>query len=270
MSIVIFLFLIALVLAIALAAGKAKIDSLDRDAESKVDRYQDVVNPEMGWFESLFARKRFEGQAKAQEAANEASTAIIEGSELNERAEESREIRKATNKVALTTLESTQVELETRNELMRLAQRQGLDITIYLQVASHRELKQIDLEAREIEYKQDQEQISRVQQEKLELIDRATHRLYSMYRERKELETSNDPAKDDILAQLNYNISIAERLIRGEQDRYLEDALGAEGQRNIPEADSTGRLELTKGESPEPERKRGRGRPRKNPADNGG
>jgi hypothetical protein len=239
-------------------------------ATGKVDQYQDIVHPKMGRIASWFKRKQLVSQAQTQAAANEVSQAVLEGSEINERTVESREIRKATNKVALTTLESTQVELETRNELMRLAQAQGLDITTYLQVASHRGLKQIDLEAREVEYRQDQEQISRVQQEKLELIDRATHRLYSMYRERKELETSNDPAKDDILSQLNYNISIAERLIRGEQDRYLEDALGAEGQRSISEADSTGRLELTAGEGAEPERKRGRGRPRKNPADNGG
>jgi hypothetical protein len=134
-------------------------------------------------------------------------------------------------------------EIQVRNELLGIAAAQEMDITTYLKVATHRELKQIDLEAREIEYRQDQERISRVQQEKLELIDRATHRLYSMYRQRKELKASNDPAKDDILNQLNYNIAIAERLICGEQARYLEATLGEKEVRGLPAPDSPGRAE---------------------------
>jgi len=159
----------------------------------------------------------------------EADLAVQEGS---------RQVEFERQQTTIEKLRAERIELETRNQLMTLALASSMDITTFLQISLHRELKQIDLEARATEYQQDQENIDRVEQTKLALIDRATHRLFSMYEQRKKIEASDDAAKDDKLSQLNYNIKTAEDLIRGEQDRFIQATLGEEERRSLSADDS--------------------------------
>jgi type III secretory pathway component EscV len=134
-------------------------------------------------------------------------------------------------------LQNAQLEDKYRIVLTQIALQHQMDVPTYLQVHGHRQMKQIDLEARSTEYKQDQEQISRVQQEKLELIDRATQRLFGFYEQRKQLEKSKKPADKDKLDHLNKLIDGAERLILGEQDRFIQSTLGQEASRSLPAHD---------------------------------
>jgi len=214
--------------------------------------YQDKAVPGQGMAKNILTRAQVRSDIKTQQVVNVASYTATQGIEEQSRAIDAvlrqegiidvhrrgSEAAEAQHITQLTELESRRVELKIRNELMRLAQDHEMDITTYLQVTGHRNLKQIDLVARAVEYQQDQENVSRIQQEKLELIDRASHRLYSFYEKRKELEASDDPAKDDKLRHLNQLIDGAERLILGEQNRYIQATLGEEAPRGLQADDS--------------------------------
>lgn len=226
------------------------------DPEQRKSEVSAKYSTDMGRFAARKEKKAAEARSQLLEATNQEQRLI----DANEEREAASKVSYAGKEIELERLAAERTEIRVRTQLIRLAHERGMDIVTYLKVTEHAELKTIDLQARELEYKQDQEQISRVQQERLELVDRATHRLFSMYDQRKKLEGSRDKAKEDKLAQLNYNIQIAEELIRGEQARYLEATLGQEGQRSLPATDGTGRAESEAGESEEP--KRGRGRPR--------
>lgn len=265
----------AVVLIIILVNTKGPSDTQQTtELKDKGELFQDQAHPEAGLFDTIFARQKIKQNTRTQLAANEGTNAVKEGVEaqtgLKGALFEQRELDNAQrrkvekdellHRTEMVELQSEQLIIEARNELIRLAQLQGMDIVTYLKVTESRNLKQIDLEAYAAEYQIDQENISRVQQEKLELIDRASGRLYSMYDKRKKLERSRDRAKDDKLRHLNYLIEKAEVLIRAEQDRYLEVTLGQEAPRSLPAYEGEGRDTDSEGESQEP--KRGRGRPR--------
>lgn len=216
------------------------------------DAQQDKVDSEAGTVENYFKGRQVKSQTEFQRVVTDAkqaaaetirtdtevASAQLEKEALPERHDQTLKKDKAQTQTELARLESERVELSVRNQLMGIALSQEMDVTTYLQVTSHRNLKQIDLEARDTDYKQDQEQISKVQQEKLELIDRASHRLYSMYEERKRLEASDDPAKEDKLTHLNKLIQGGEVLILGEQDRFIQSTLGQEAPRSLSAHDS--------------------------------
>lgn len=222
--------------------------------QEKALRYQDKAVPGQGFAKNVLTRAQVRSDTKTQAVVNIASQTATQGIEEQSRAIDALlkqegiiDTHRRTNEKAdaehitqLTRLESDRIELKIRNELMRLAQDSEMDITTYLQVTGHRNLKEIDLQARAVEYQQDQENVSRIQQEKLELIDRASHRLYSMYDERKQLEASEDPAKEDKLKHLNQLIDGAERLILGEQNRYIQTTLGEEAPRSLQANDGPG------------------------------
>lgn len=251
------------------------------DTEESANPLEDVGDG-VNWFTGWRRQGRINNETAIREADTRRKTAkagniaaeneVLAAKEAQDRfrteADYLRELSESRQQTNLGAEKDKQLELEMRENLFRVAAERGMDITTYLQITSSRELKAIDLQARAEEYRQDQEQISRVQQEKLELVDRATHRLFSMYEQRAEIQSSNDPAKDDKLRMLNHNIEIGERLIRGEQDRYLQAALGEEAERALPPAQSGGDdSETGQTDRKQLSAKRGRGRPRKTPAE---
>lgn len=222
--------------------------------------YQGEIGPDTPYLVAKWRKKKYAAQTVAQIEANTAHRAVLEGSEIEDGFAKGIKLSDEAHLNSIVLLRQERQDVLIRGELTRQAAEHGMDLFTYLQVVSHRELKNIDLQAREVEYRQDQEQISRVQQEKLELVDRATHRLFSMYEQRKKLECSRDRGKEDKLAQLNYNIKIAEELIRGEQARYLEAQIGQTKAGSLSAGDESGRVESEEGTAEEP--KRGPGRPR--------
>ncbi len=91
----------------------------------------------------------------------------------------------------------------------------------FIRTAEYRDKKKADNEALAEGYKIDHENITRTQQEPLELIDRATERLFKLYDQRAELERSTDSAKDSKLARLNKNIQTAEDDLDAAQARLI-------------------------------------------------
>jgi hypothetical protein len=222
--------------------------------EEKPHSLQDQAQPGQGVIENVITRVKVGSDAKTQAVVNEATGIATEGIRLTtdaisadfekkaipERHRQTTEAEDARHQTELTRLETErvkslneQLEDKYRIAITEIAFNHSMDVPTYLQVTGHRELKQIDLQARATEYNQDQDNLSRVQQEKLELIDRATKRLFGFYEDRKELEASDEPAKDDKLNHLNQLISGAERLILGEQDRFIQSTLGQEAPRSL-------------------------------------
>lgn len=259
--------------------GKSDDEVDSESADSQPDKPK---KEGMGIIEGWVKSTRIMNQASVENARNirdeyrlrgvKTNTEILKATEeqasLKDVLERARELAEAGHQTSLAAERDKQLDYELRGQLFVVAASRGMDVTTYLQVVAQRETKEIDLQVRAEEYRQDQEQISRVQQEPLELIDRATHRLFSMYEQRAQIEASDDPAKEAKLGQLNYNIQIAERLIRGEQDRYLQAALGEETERALSPAQSGGDdSEEVATDRQQLPAKRGRGRPRKTPAE---
>jgi len=260
MALAIIIVLVLLFVVLAVAASGIGSESAESEKKTKAGKYLDKVGPGTPRVVAKWRRKTLEAQMEAQIAANNAARAALEATEIEDGFAKGIELSDEAHLNAVLNLKEERQDIRIRGELTRLAADHGMDLLTFLQVTSRRELSNIDLQTREIEYKQDQEQISRVQQEPLELVDRATHRLFSMYEQRKKLENSRDRAKDDKLRQLNYNIQIAEELIRGEQARYLEAQIGQTKAGSLSAADERGRSNSEEGEAEEP--KRGPGRPR--------
>lgn len=130
----------------------------------------------------------------------------------------------------------------------------------YIRTREYREKREIDNEFRAKEYEQDHGNITRIQQEPLELVDRETDRLFAMYERRKELEASDDPAKDDKLRMLNHNISVAEKLLYGREAGHLQASSGQEEEGNISASDEPRHNQHQERTATQP--KRGPGRPR--------
>jgi hypothetical protein len=110
----------------------------------------------------------------------------------------------------------------------------------FIHTREYRDKKQADNEALAEGYRIDHENITRTQQEPLELIDRATERLFKLYDQRAELENSTDNAKAHKLAQLNKNIKIAEAALDAEQARLIQAEAGETKERFTAPDDSGG------------------------------
>jgi hypothetical protein len=219
-------------------SGTPKRDSANPTEKKSI--VSDKYSPEMNRFE---ARK----ETNAANARNQLLVAVNTEQALidvNEEREADLDVRAGTRKVEfvkqdteIVKLQNEQLAAKLNLALTEMAFQHGMDLPTYLQVTAHRNLKQIDLQARATEYMQDQENVSRIQQERLELIDRATQRLFGFYEQRKLFQKSRKPADKDKLAHLNKLIEGAETLILGEQTRYIESTLGQEARRSLPSYD---------------------------------
>lgn len=110
----------------------------------------------------------------------------------------------------------------------------------FIHTREYRDKKQADNEALAEGYRIDHENITRTQQEPLELIDRATERLFKLYDQRAQLEGSNDNARAHKLSQLNKNIKIAEDVLDAEQARLIQAEAGETKERFTASDDSGG------------------------------
>lgn len=238
------------------------------EGDNRIDRYQNMVHPDLGMIESRLLRMKINSHVKTQEVVNQVTRAILDGMDVADYARRKQSFRDEQYIIDMMEMQSKKLELRIRDRFMKMAAEMDMDIVTFLKVRESQELKNIDLQFMAAEYNIKQENMSRIQQEVLELVDRSTHRLFGMYDLRKELEKSNDPAKDDKLRQLNYNIQVAEDLIRGEQARYREAALGQDGGRTFSDSDSGGRYRDSEAEDQKPNRGRGRPRGSRNRATN--
>jgi hypothetical protein len=110
----------------------------------------------------------------------------------------------------------------------------------YIATREYKERKDIDNKARAEEYRIDHENISRTQQEHLELRDRATQRLFSLYDKRAKLEESDDPAKEHKLIRLNKEIRKAEDELDGQETGPVSTPAGENQERNSSSEDGAG------------------------------
>ena len=127
------------------------------------------------------------------------------------------------------------VQLAAETSLIQLAASENMDLATYLVVQQARYMKDVDLQARVVEYQQDHDAIDRIELTQHELIDKLTHRLFEMYEAKAILEQGNDIAKDAKLARLEKNIGVVEELINVRQSRLIQAEAPQEGQRRLPQ-----------------------------------
>jgi hypothetical protein len=232
--------------------------STDAQTIANVQSLLDYYSPKRGRLSSWWQRGKAESRGRLVAVLSQEQWLVIQQGAILADAIRNRTKSDSDFQIYLAQNAQVLLELRLKEVLIETALRQGLTVETDqrlklesglsgIRINEHRQVKDIDLYVRATEYQQDQENVSRIQQEKLELIDRASHRLYSFYEQRKQLEASDDPAKDDKLTHLNKLIHGAERLILGEQDRYIQATLGEEAPRGLPAHDSgTGDSEAAK------------------------
>lgn len=213
--------------------------STDAQTTANVQSLLEYYNPSRGRLSSWWQRGRAESRSKLLSVLNSEQLLVVEQGAVLADAIRNRTKTESDFQVYIARNAEVLLELRLKEALIQSALLQGLTVETdqqlrvarglsEIKINEQRQLREIDLDVRAIEYQQDQENISRVQQERLELLERASRRLSSLYDERKRLEASSDPAKDDKLRHINQLIHGAERLILGEQDRLIQATLGEE------------------------------------------
>lgn len=236
-----------------LSYHQEKFENLTKD----LVRY---YNPNQGRLSAWWNRGAAESRIKLLKVLNEEQQLVLEqGAMAEERAMQSERNRKEFEKfIANHVIELMELRLSAsiidhalamgvdRNTAIDVNRVRALDQLeleklerqLYIRTREYRERKEIDNDSKEREYQIDHDAITRTQQEPLELIDRATERLFTLYDKRAELEQSDDRAKEHKLAQLNKNIKIAEGALDAEQARLIQVKAGENPERNGATEDS--------------------------------
>ena len=231
-----------------LQSTSLQLPQLPFDQQQTIKSIQEYYDPSLGRLRSWNRKSKSEAKSRLLAAINtELFLVLQQGAMLEEAA-----LRSAKGKLEFQKFVASHsvdlLELKSLAHRIEAAIAEGLDHQSYTDINKTRGMKQVDLdheqglsdlkikeyearkridnEAQAEEHRIDHENISRMQQEHLELIDRATTRLFKLYDEKAALSESLDPAKEDKLDQLKFNIKIAEEVLRAEQTRFVQDTIG--------------------------------------------
>ena len=228
--------------------------------DDKLDRYQNMIHPDMGILESLLVRQRIKSQIKTQKAINEICSLFMQGEQENYQYQKGKDFREDYRQLEKEQIQDERAQHRIRMQLYALAYEQGMDVLTYLKKIESEVMKKVELDARWREMDQDQKEITRVQLEALERIDWATKRLFTMYKQRRDLMVGKDPAKTEKLRQLEFLIRKVEVAINAEATRFVQDASKEASGGDFSAEDGSGRDRTEDSTDNEP--RRGRGRPR--------
>jgi hypothetical protein len=244
---VIITLVVLAVVCIGVYAVSTKYEQNPHDIEGRVQdllqgKYSDKMNRWSARRETTAALARGEtvravsteagGVADMYKQQTQAQENKIRFQNTTERMRGEVELEEQTRQTAIAREENTRKELDLRNQLLELAAQQGMSAEDRSTILKHREMKRIDLEARQVEIQMTLDAADRMEMTVTEQIDKLTATLYKMYTDRKVLETGNDIAKDDKLRRLGKNITVLEKLIDVRQERLLisEGGEGIEGE----------------------------------------
>lgn len=242
-------------------------------------------SPEKGIFSTWIAKRKIERSTDLLKLLSEQQVLLIEmGARIEKDILEGKQ-----NEVAYRTFVARHaaelVEIRLKSELTEQAASQGYtlenlqtkklasDLTTLkvrearqlskIKIGEQQALKKIDLEARWTEYLQDQRDVTLAQMEDYQIVDEVTERLFKAYELRKQIELSDDLAKEDKLRLLTKNIAAAERFLDERQTRHLQATDAENAQRTLPAYEPSGDDDQEDEAAPEPvPPKRGRGRPK--------